>query len=378
MTNRLVVVGGGVLGTMHAVEALAAGWEVVQIEREDAPRGASVRNFGLVWVSGRAAGPELDLALRARAKWEEIAARCPGTGFRANGSLTVVRRPEELAVLEQVVARPDAAARGLRLLEPAEAVATNPALGGLGWDRAADPVLAALHCANDAAVEPRRVLGALRDGCLATGRYRWLPGREATGVADHQVVDGLGERHRGDLVVLCPGAAHRGLVAEVLDRAPLRRVRLQMLETEPYRLAAATSLADGDSLRYYPAFDVPAGAALGAQKPAAADWAAQLLVVQRSDGSLTVGDTHAYDEPFPFDVDEAPYRHLLSVAGGLLAEPLPPVARRWAGVYSQLVPTAGVGPVYFRAEVTAGVQVVTGPGGRGMTLSPAIAEETFR
>jgi hypothetical protein len=33
---------------------------------------------------------------------------------------------------------------------------------------------------------------------------------------------------------------------------------------------------------------------------------------------------------------------------------------------------------YLRAQPGAGVQVVTGPGGRGMTLAPAIAEETFQ
>ena len=370
-----MVVGGGILGTMHAVEALGRGWEVAHLEREAGPRGASLRNFGLVWVSGRAAGRELELALRARRRWEEIAARFPGTGFRANGSLTAVRTAEELAVLEDVVRRGDAGERGLRLLEPAEARRLNPALGGGRSGGSGAGVLAALHCTRDAAVEPRAVLAALRDGCRSTGRYAWLPGRQVVGVGDHEVVDAFGERHRGDLVVLCPGAVLGGVVGQALGRAPLRRVRLQMLETEPYDGEVTTSLADGDSLRYYPAFDVPARAALGPQDPVAAEWAAQLLMVQRAHGGLTIGDTHTSDEPFPFDVDERPFRHLLAVAADLLAAPVPAVARRWAGVYSQV--TGDVAEPYLRSEVAAGVQVVTGAGGRGMTLSPAIAEETF-
>ena len=60
----MVIVGGGVLGTMHAVMARRRGFSVVHLEREPEARGASVRNFGLVWVSGRRAGPELALALR--------------------------------------------------------------------------------------------------------------------------------------------------------------------------------------------------------------------------------------------------------------------------------------------------------------------------
>jgi glycine/D-amino acid oxidase-like deaminating enzyme len=48
----IVVVGGGIIGTMHAFLAVRAGHRVVQLEREDEARGASVRNFGLVWISG--------------------------------------------------------------------------------------------------------------------------------------------------------------------------------------------------------------------------------------------------------------------------------------------------------------------------------------
>lgn len=114
-------------------------------------------------------------------------------------------------------------------------------------------------------------------------------------------------------------------------------------------------------------------AALVPQQPAAAATGAQLLLAQRLDGSLTIGDTHSYDEPFDFDLDESAYDHLRTVAEELLGSPLPPTRRRWAGVYSQATGT----DIYLRGEVEPGVQLVTGPGGRGMTLAPAIAEQTF-
>ena len=93
-----MIVGGGILGTMHAVMARQRGFDVVHLEREPEARGASVRNFGLVWVSGRRAGPELALALRARELWESIAARAPGAGFRPAGSLTLASDEAELRV----------------------------------------------------------------------------------------------------------------------------------------------------------------------------------------------------------------------------------------------------------------------------------------
>ena len=95
--------------------------------------------------------------------------------------------------------------------------------------------------------------------------------------------------------------------------------------------------------------------------------------MQRLDGSLTIGDTHEYDEPFTFDVDEGAYDHLRARAEQLLGSPLPPVQRRWAGVYSQVTGNE----LYHRSQIQPGVVLVTGPGGRGMTCSPAIAEETF-
>ncbi|WP_129667133.1 hypothetical protein [Phytoactinopolyspora endophytica] len=94
--------------------------------------------------------------------------------------------------------------------------------------------------------------------------------------------------------------------------------------------------------------------------------------------------------------EEEPYRLLAQRAENVLGRPLPAIERRWAGVYSQLVPdgggaapTAGAETdaadasgeqgfgIYLHREVLLGVHLVTGPGGRGMTLPPVIAERTL-
>ena len=160
----MVIAGGGVLGTMHAVAARRRGFEVVHLEREAEARGASVRNFGLVWVSGRRAGAELDLALRARELWSELGAEVPGLGFRAAGSLTLAAGDVELALLKEAAARPDADRRGFELLDPAGVRAVNPALRG----EFAGGLLGRL----DAIVEPRQVLPALRGYLAARGDGR--------------------------------------------------------------------------------------------------------------------------------------------------------------------------------------------------------------
>ena len=174
-------------------------------------------------------------------------------------------------------------------------------------------------------------------------------------------------------MILCPGAAHAGVAAEWLAGAPLRRCRLQMMQTAPLGERLATSVADGDSLRYYPAFAVPEADAMPDQDPVAAAWRAQLLISQRGGGELTIGDTHVYDEPYDFAGEDEPYAHLRARAESILGHALPPVRRRWAGVYSQATDES----VCVRVAPAPGLVVVTGPGGRGMTLSPAIAAETF-
>ena len=366
LMRRVVVVGAGILGTMHAWMARRAGAEVIHLDRDLEARGASVRNFGLVWVGGRRAGQELALALRSRQLWDEVAADVTGVGLRANGSLTVATSEEELAVLEQSMNLPDADSRQWELLDPVRTQELNPALRG--------QLLGSLWCRADAAVEPRRAAWSIRRRLEESGDgYRFAAGRVAMEARAGAVRDQTGQWHEGDAVFICTGASHEGLAAEALTGSGLRRCRLQMMETAPWPGTVTTSVADGDSLRYYPAYDVPARAGLPAQDELAAAHRIQLLLVQRLDGGLTIGDTHEYEEPFDFAVREDVAGELSRRTAAVLGEDPPPIARRWTGVYSETTD----GSLYLRRELCENVTVVTGPGGRGMTMSAAIAEESF-
>jgi FAD dependent oxidoreductase TIGR03364 len=347
------------------LELCRAGFTVAHLEADAAPVGASVRNFGLLWVSGRRNGAELDAAERSRHRWEEVGHDVPGIGFRATGSLTLASTDGERKVMEEFAQHPDAAMRSITFVEPDELVAVNPAVQG--------DVTGGLHCTQDAVVEPRLALGAMRNYLSARDSYAFHPGRRVVGFEDHAVLDASGMRWDADLVVLATGAAFDHLAGADVLAPRLRRVRLQMMETESFAKRLTTSLADADSLRYYPAYDVVPLEPLGAQSPVAAAHHLQLLLVQRADGGLTIGDTHAYGEPFDFALVEDPSIELLARAERLLGTQLPPVARRWEGVYAQCTD----GDVCARAELSPGVWMVTGPGGRGMTCSPAIAADTL-
>jgi len=163
-----VIVGGGVLGTWHALELCGAGFTVTHMEAEAAPQGASVRNFGLIWVSGRRTGDELDAAQRSRRRWEEVGRVVPDIGFRPAGSLTLASNDEERKVMEEFAAHPDAAARSITFVDPAQVASLNPAVRG--------DIAGGLHCSVDAVVEPRRALSALRNHLSTQGSYTYHPG----------------------------------------------------------------------------------------------------------------------------------------------------------------------------------------------------------
>jgi FAD dependent oxidoreductase TIGR03364 len=361
------VVGAGIVGTWHAFELIEAGFTVDHLEADRSPVGASVRNFGLVWISGRRSGTELDAARRARARWEEIGDRIPGIGFRAAGSLTVATTAPERSVMQAFSQSPEANERSSVFLEPDEVRGCNPAVRG--------DVTGALFCELDAVVEPRRAPHALREhlATRAPERYRFHPGRRVSDTAPGAVLDATGGRWEGDVVIVATGAAYDHLPAAVPLASRLRRVRLQMFETDPYPGDLTTALADADSLRYYPAYEEAPRHELGPQNEIAAQHHLQLLVVQRPDGGLTIGDTHAYDEPFDFALSEAPTAELLSRAGRILGGALPGIRRRWEGVYAE----CRDGAVCLREQIDDRVWLVTGPGGRGMTCSPAIARDTL-
>ena len=136
---------------------------------------------------------------------------------------------------------------------------------------------------------------------------------------------------------MATGAAFDQLEGTDAVAGRVRRVRLQMMETLPFDGVLTTSLADADTLRYYPAYEVVGLDALGAQNAVSAAHHLQLLMVQRMDGGLTIGDTHAYDEPFDFALAEEPSLELLGRRRALFWVQ---TLRRWHGVGKASTPSA--------------------------------------
>lgn len=364
---HVLVIGAGVFGHMHSYFALKAGHRVTLIERDRYPSSASVRNFGMIAVGGRARGEELDHALRARQLWGEIAKEHSELTFRSSGSIMVALNDDELSVMAEVARYEDAEKREWKLIDANEAREINPALQG--------KIAGGLFCGQDAVVEPETVLTELRAILSKDSGFKFLPETEVVDVVDHDGVvatDRYGSEIHGDYALVVPGSDHSTLFPEVLKAAPLRKVFLQMARLEAPGLEITTSIANADSLRYYPGYQGKALEKLAPARPIVEELTMQLLMQQRVDGTLTIGDTHLYQEPFPHEMREDAYDYLLGEITAILGKNAPAVKTRWSGVYSQNT----TGEICVRERVSDHIMLITGPGGRGNTLSPAIAEQS--
>jgi glycine/D-amino acid oxidase-like deaminating enzyme len=246
----------------------------------------------------------------------------------------------------------------------------NPGIRG-------ERVTGGLYCSQDAVVEPDRVLGEIRSVMHENPRFEYLPGHDVVSV--DETSNGVrlairgGKEVSGDFAFVVPGADHSSLFGEHLDSEPLRRVFLQMARLENPGVTLTTSIANFDSLRFYPGYRGEPIAELEPVRPLVQEMVMQLLLQQRVDGTLTMGDTHVYEEPFPHEMREDCYDLLLNEVESILGT-RPSITTRWQGIYSQN--TADL--ICVRKKVSQNIMLVTGPGGRGNTLSPAIAETSMK
>jgi D-hydroxyproline dehydrogenase subunit beta len=366
----VVVVGAGIVGLAHAWTAARLGKKVVVLERRLAAAGASVANFGLLWPIGQPAGRMFELAMRSRALWLEVleAAAIP---HKPTGSLHVACREDEVQTGQEFAELAPALGYRCSWLNREEALASSPVLNPR-------TVMGALRSETEISVDPREVLRLLprfladrydiefRWGCsVLEVRYPQVHTTEGTWTAEK--------------VIVCTGADFDNLYPELLLQSGMTCCRLQMLRTppQPHGWELGPALAGGLTFRFYPSFEICTSLPelrerIARETPEYDRYGIHTMISQASSGELTLGDSHEYGVPVsPFsreEIDQLILRHIETYA----RIPNFSVAERWHGVYSRHRSRP-----FVRLQPEPGVDVVTGLGGAGMTLSFAVAAETF-
>lgn len=366
----VIVVGAGIVGLAHAYVAASRGLSVCVVERDAACVGASVRNFGLITVSGQREGDTWRRARRSRDIWAELAPQA-GIEILQRGLWLRAERPLARAVLQQFMASPMAEA--CELLSPAQARGRAPELQ-------LDGVQALLHSPHELRIESASAIGLLsRWLARALGvRFRY---REAVLEVDTPRVRTAHATLHAERVVVCTHSELHGLFAPQLQRHALALCQLQMLRVQPeagLRLRAAV-MADLSLIRY-PGYSAQPAAALlrtqlEADEPAALSQGIHLIVVQSADGSLVVGDSHRYghagqhpDWPGDPRIDALILEQLQRTLRLRQAH----VTARWTGLY----PSSPTTDCLIEAP-DAATRMVLVTSGTGASTAFGIAEDVF-
>jgi FAD dependent oxidoreductase TIGR03364 len=362
----LAVVGAGILGLATALAGARRGLKVVVLDRDARANGASVRNFGLVTVSGQSRGLMWRRACRSREVWQEVAAAA-GIGLQQRGLWLIVRRPEAVRVLEEFLATDMAG--GCRLLDPAQARRRWPQL-------CVAQLAAVLESDAELRVESREAIPRLADWLSEAHGVTFLRQTAVRSVHLPHLQTTRGKL-RADYVVVCPGDDFATLYPERFAAYALTRCKLQMLRlaSPGFRLPAAL-MSDLSLARYHGFASLAAAAALRerlrSEQPGHLEHGVHLIVVQSADGSLVVGDSHHYGAtPDPFAHEELD-RLILEEFSSALGMTAPPVVERWIGTYA----SAGDLQVLIDAPESR-VRIVTVTTGAGASTGFAIGEEVI-
>jgi D-hydroxyproline dehydrogenase subunit beta len=358
------VVGAGVLGLAHAYHLARRGLRVAVFERHPQARGASVRNFGMLWPVGQPAGERYDTARRSRDVWLDVL-RAAGLWHDPCGSLHVAYHADEEQVLREFAAAAGSD-RPCDVLPAAEVARRFPAVRQ-------DGLRAGLWSPGEVCVDPRQVIAELPAYLARAFGVDFRYGTTVLGYDAPRIATTAGSFAARRLVI-CTGEDFRDLAPEAFAASGLVRCKLQMMRTAPAGVRLRAMLAAGLTLRHYGGFaacpTLPALAArLDAELPEYGRYGIHVMASQNAAGEVVIGDSHEYGNAAgPFDSPHVD-RLILDYLNRFLNLPDVPIAARWHGVYVKH-PTEP----WVVARPADGVLAVTGVGGAGMTLSFGLAD----
>lgn len=376
MSMNVAVVGAGIMGLAHAWSAAQRHCKVTVYDRSPRASGASIRNFGMIWPIGQAAGEFREAALESRRRWLELG-EVAGVWVNPCGSIHLAHRPDEWVVLQEFAAQAPALGYECELLSAAQVEERTPAANPAG-------LLGGLYSPSELCVNPRVAVRQIPGWLAERFGVRFLFQTEVRRLAECtggvELETARGELAQYDAAIVCNGADLQTLFPALFAGHHLKLCKLQMLKTLPQAggWKLGPHLASGLTLRHYKSFEIcpslPGLAQrIAAETPELDRFGIHVMAAQNDAGEIVLGDSHEYDDQIePFDkqqIDDLILRELRRV----IRLPDWTIAERWHGLYTK----HAVQKVLV-AKPLACVHVSTAVGGAGMTLAFGLAERDWR
>ena len=270
---RVVVIGGGVVGTSVAYHLAKLGWtDLVLLEQGRLSSGTTWHAAGLVGQL-RSTQSGTRLVQYSAALYEGLEAETGlSAGFKRCGGVTVARTPDRLVQLERTAATAVAFGLDCELISPARAARLYPVLR-------ADDLLGALWLPGDGTATPSDVTQSLARGARNRGA-RVIEKARVTGISarDGAVtgvtvdVDGGSRQIEAEVVVNCAGQWAKAVGAMCGVTVPLHSAEHFYVVTEPiagvHRMLPI--LRDPDGYTYFK--EEVGGLVVGGFEPQAKPW----------------------------------------------------------------------------------------------------------
>ena len=366
--SDLIVVGAGIMGLAHAYYAACAGMSVRVFDRSPSAQGASIRNFGMLAAIAQSQGQQLEDALRALKSWQNIGSEA---GFEViqSGCLVLAKHPEELAVLQEF-ANTDRASSSSKLLEPSQ-------LAQYGSELRVKNLLGALWSEEAWKVDQRQAMNKITHWLERKHDVTFHFSSNVSEISMPIVQTSTGS-YSSDAVIVCAGNEFSTLFPDSFKDSGVTQCELQMLRTaklpdwqlQPFILG-------GLSLPRYASFSQCSSLAdLKSMQQTRyrkhIEHGIHIVACQEADGSMTIGDSHAYTDEANTERSSEIDRLIMDELNSLIAIPQTQVTQRWCGRYAHLP-----GTDVLKLSPANGVMAVTATHGQGMTHAFAIAEDVI-
>lgn len=368
--KQAIVIGAGIVGLATARALSLKGFSVKVFDRSQQAVGASIRNFGMVWPIGQPEGKMYNRATRSRQIWKETC-EAAGIWHEASGSLHLGYQSDEMQVLAELNEIFNQQGRKVSLLNKEEIIQKYESVNPRN-------LIGGLYSPEELIVDPREAIAKLPAYFTEQYGVEFYWGKRVSYIADQTIYIGNNEEHEADVIFVCSGADFETLYPEIFSAIPLTKCKLQMMRlvTQPNNWRIGASLCGGLSLIHYNSFKTaPSLIALKDryqnEMSEYLDWGIHVMVSQNGRGELTIGDSHEYGLTFdPFD-KEFINEMILDYLHQFVQFKDWSLLETWNGIYPKL--TNGETDIFMSPE--AGVYILNGLSGAGMTLSFGLAEE---
>ncbi len=370
-SERVIIVGAGIVGLAHAWSAAERGHQVTVLDRSRVASGASIRNFGMIWPMGQ---PEesRSIAMKSRERWLQLAEQS-SIWVNPCGSIHLAHRVDEWNVLREFYETSGEELRShLKLLEFDECLSLSPGIQPNG-------LLGGMWSDMELCVNPARAVRELP---------HWLSQKYGISFSFECAVSEFragklrtsrGAAYEYDRAILCSGDDFETLYPEIYHSIPIRKCKLQMFRTVPQTATwrIGPHLASGLTLRHYSTFKhcrhlKTLVDRIANETPELDRYGIHVMASQDDLGRVVLGDSHLYGEEIePFDSVEI-NRIILRELHKIIRLPNWTMESFWHGTYAKYA-----SDISFQHSPEPNIHICTGLGGSGMTLSFGLAERNW-